>query len=554
MILFRKIMLFWIALIAFSANAAIETYHLYLNTDAVTTEQCSFDAFSGIDYKISITVNTAYPLITNATKSVCQDGNFQPEEALNLDNWISDTTDDSSVIEGKLPLDQIGSPQTVSIVASAEVDGVLSDLAAASDDGVNPNWATVAVVDTTDTTDTTDTDSTDTTVQHVPSLTNTGIMVLLLLFALTVFYKFRRGLPLLIIPLALGLVIYPQQNAYGEPTGISSGGPIEVSGEVAAVNEQTTGTSVSTGGSFGATTGANSAVVVDGHTDDWSDDNVLFHSHDNGDNGGDIRSVSAKIQEESLNVLIEAEFSSEEIEETPTAINFAPKELIVNQPQIITIIGNNFTSPIYVNLEGSGYCNNISVLSAHKITAECTPSEVGKKRLYIVTEKGGSAIEGTEDFYVEVASEGYLYPFEEAIGTYPITQYPHGSVSHTGKAEFAYDFGSPIGAWVVATASGTVRATKEDSNIHCGTSACANDANYVIIAHDNNVDSLYLHLDTNSVIVSPGDEVKAGQRIAQSGHTGWSTGAHLHFQLQEFCGVWWCQSIEIEDCADDWCH
>jgi murein DD-endopeptidase MepM/ murein hydrolase activator NlpD len=43
----------------------------------------------------------------------------------------------------------------------------------------------------------------------------------------------------------------------------------------------------------------------------------------------------------------------------------------------------------------------------------------------------------------------------------------------------------------------------------------------------------YAHLSENGAIVKVGDQVKAGQQIAWSGNTGYSTGPHLHFQLDD---------------------
>jgi murein DD-endopeptidase MepM/ murein hydrolase activator NlpD len=57
--------------------------------------------------------------------------------------------------------------------------------------------------------------------------------------------------------------------------------------------------------------------------------------------------------------------------------------------------------------------------------------------------------------------------------------------------------------------------------------------NFVIVRHEGNEYSNYIHMKQGSVKVKAGDTVKRGQVIGQLGHTGNSTEPHLHFQLTD---------------------
>ena len=56
--------------------------------------------------------------------------------------------------------------------------------------------------------------------------------------------------------------------------------------------------------------------------------------------------------------------------------------------------------------------------------------------------------------------------------------------------------------------------------------------NRVTIDHGDGVVTKYYHLANGSIPVQIGDAVTAGQLIGRMGSTGYSTGAHLHFQLE----------------------
>ena len=82
------------------------------------------------------------------------------------------------------------------------------------------------------------------------------------------------------------------------------------------------------------------------------------------------------------------------------------------------------------------------------------------------------------------------------------------------------------GAPVVAANTGTVVHTKtcpyNGYKYGYGT--------YIIVDHGGGITTLYAHL--SGIDVKVGDIVVMGQQIGRVGNTGWSTGAHLHFEVR----------------------
>lgn len=56
--------------------------------------------------------------------------------------------------------------------------------------------------------------------------------------------------------------------------------------------------------------------------------------------------------------------------------------------------------------------------------------------------------------------------------------------------------------------------------------------NYVTVDHGNGWVTKYYHLENGSVKVKVGDKAMARTPIGYMGNTGYSTGAHLHFQME----------------------
>jgi murein DD-endopeptidase MepM/ murein hydrolase activator NlpD len=129
-----------------------------------------------------------------------------------------------------------------------------------------------------------------------------------------------------------------------------------------------------------------------------------------------------------------------------------------------------------------------------------------------------------------VHEEDYVYtlPFEKGKKCM-VGQGYHGKFSHQNL--FAIDFNMKQGTEILAARDGVVIALKEDSDTGCKNPKCQSLANYVLIYHNDGSFGSYVHLKKNGVKAKEGDRVLAGEVIAYSGNTGWSSGPHLHFEV-----------------------
>jgi hypothetical protein len=109
---------------------------------------------------------------------------------------------------------------------------------------------------------------------------------------------------------------------------------------------------------------------------------------------------------------------------------------------------------------------------------------------------------------------------------------PYTSRNWTSHALEVPDFGAmDAGVAVVAAADGTV-ANVQDGNYDRNTSLNSNaKSNYVDIDHGNGWHTLYYAMRTDSILVHKGDHVVAGQVLGLAGSSGYSTGAHLDFEI-----------------------
>ena len=134
--------------------------------------------------------------------------------------------------------------------------------------------------------------------------------------------------------------------------------------------------------------------------------------------------------------------------------------------------------------------------------------EKSNKKKYVGGEMGSPFSDGWQD---KVTSE---------FGHRDEITLPDGSV--TGTAHTGLDLGAPGGTPILAVNDGEVVYVR---NHQTGLGL------HLVVDHGGGKLSVYGH--TSRIIVKEGDKVKKGQKIAEVGTTGFSTGNHLHLEIWE---------------------
>ncbi|MDF1697572.1 MAG: M23 family metallopeptidase [Saprospiraceae bacterium] len=117
--------------------------------------------------------------------------------------------------------------------------------------------------------------------------------------------------------------------------------------------------------------------------------------------------------------------------------------------------------------------------------------------------------------------------------TYKIIQGYNGKFSHTSEySKYALDFNLAIGDTICAASDGYVVGVIEGYKHGGDSKKWRPYANFITLYHPTmKIYTQYVHLIYNGSFVEVGDEVKSGQAIAISGKTGFTSTAHLHFNV-----------------------
>ena len=110
---------------------------------------------------------------------------------------------------------------------------------------------------------------------------------------------------------------------------------------------------------------------------------------------------------------------------------------------------------------------------------------------------------------------GFVSPHNGSITS------PYGYRKRFGRMHRGVDIGIHMGDTIRCAFDGKIRLTRYEGKGY---------GYYVVVRHDNGLETVYGHL--SRFLVKPNQMVRAGQPIALGGSTGRSTGPHLHFETR----------------------
>ena len=120
-----------------------------------------------------------------------------------------------------------------------------------------------------------------------------------------------------------------------------------------------------------------------------------------------------------------------------------------------------------------------------------------------------------------IGAQGWAAPIGVAPGKRSFGYRMH-PVYHVMKLHEGQDYGANCGTPIYATAAGTVTFAGTRGGY----------GHLITLDHGNGITSRYGHMYGDGLLVKVGDQVSAGQHIANVGNDGTSTACHLHFEIR----------------------
>lgn len=227
--------------------------------------------------------------------------------------------------------------------------------------------------------------------------------------------------------------------------------------------------------------------------------------------------IVKRIMEHDSNILVEMKEKQESIEKQKAELEDKKKKLVALQQQAADkknqlSVASRQNKSLYAELN-SNQKELEKALDAEIKASKEIEAEI--KAIMAASKNSNLAYSGTRHCVVYNSEAGRTIRVTSPFGN------RYHPVLHVYKLHTGMDLGVPSGTPVHAMADGEVIIAKYSSAY----------GNYIVINHGSGISTLYAH--NSKLLVSVGDKVKGGQVISKSGNTGYSTGAHLHFEVRK---------------------
>lgn len=213
---------------------------------------------------------------------------------------------------------------------------------------------------------------------------------------------------------------------------------------------------------------------------------------------------------EYMNVVAEVESTKQLLEEEKATLDEAIKAQEAEQANVEGII-NEKAAEIY------GISENISEQEREIAAAQATMADMDRQ--IAALEEEARKIQYGKDY------DGGIFTWPAPTCRIVTGEFNEGRTGYNHKGVDLAKAGGAAGQPVVAAYHGVVTACANDGGWNGGM------GNYVMIDHGSGLKTIYMHC--SAVYVSKGQNVSAGDSIGAVGNTGWSYGAHLHFQVMQ---------------------
>ena len=208
----------------------------------------------------------------------------------------------------------------------------------------------------------------------------------------------------------------------------------------------------------------------------------------------------------------------EDMEKQKHEIELSKEKLDNEQEELATIKANQTKTAKIVENTKTVRENFIAKLSEEEKTIQAQIDEYNRQFDEINAEILALAMNGIDTKYIGGEFAWPVPGYTRITSKYGMRTHP---ITGVYKLHSGTDIGAPMGANFVAANDGIV--VKAGYNGAYG--------NMVIIDHGGGIQTLYAH--GSQIMVNVGDTVKKGETVVlKVGSTGYSTGAHAHFEVR----------------------